>query len=90
MIYDVFYHTLLYPPSYPPSNKDNLGDLLNASANRVKKTKVDVKSENAARFREMFDKGEVPEGVAGVPGDRGALGAIAEKEQGRRHLQDRH
>ena len=67
----------------PPSDQDNLGDLLNASANRVKKTKVDVKSENAARFREMFDKGEVPEGAGGVPGDRGALGAIAEKEQGR-------
>ena len=64
--------------------KDNLGDLLNASANRVKKTRVDVKSKNAAKFREMFDKGEVPEGAAGVPGDRGALGVIAEKEQGGR------
>ena len=73
-------------PLYPPSNKDNLGDLLNASANRVKKTKVDVKSENAARFREMFDKGEVPEGAGGVPGDRGALGAIAEKEQERQKI----
>ena len=52
----------------------------------MKKTKVDVKSENAARFREMFDKGEVPEGAAGVPGDRGALGAIAEKEQGRKRI----
>ena len=59
--------------------QDNLGDLLNASANRVKKTKVDVKSQNAARFREMFDKGEVPEGAGGAPGT--ALGAIAEKEQ---------
>ena len=56
-----------------------MGDLLNASANRVKKTKVDVKSQNAARFREMFDKGEVPEGAGGAPGT--ALGAIAEKEQ---------
>ena len=49
----------------------------------MKKTKVDVKSEKAAKYREMFDKGEVPEGAVGVPGDRGALGVIAEKEQGR-------
>jgi len=42
---------------------DNLSDLRNASANNIKKTKVDVKSENAKRFREMFDKGEVPEGM---------------------------
>ena len=57
---------------------DNLGDLLNASANRVKKTKVDVKSQNAAKFREMFDKGEVPDGAASTGT---AQGAIAEKEQ---------
>lgn len=36
-------------------------DLLNASSHKVQKTKVDVRSENAKKFREMFDKGEVPE-----------------------------
>ncbi|TRY75443.1 hypothetical protein TCAL_08369 [Tigriopus californicus] len=47
-------------------NKDNVldqfEDLLNSSANKIKKTKVDVRSANAKKFREMFDKGEVPEG----------------------------
>lgn len=44
------------------SNKiDDFDDLLNASSHKVQKTKVDVKSENAKRFRDMFDKGEVPE-----------------------------
>ena len=41
---------------------DQFGDLLNASANRVKKTKVDVRSENAKKFRDLFDQGQVPEG----------------------------
>ena len=54
---------------------DQFGDLLNASANRVKKTKVDVKSENAKKFRDMFDKGEVPEG--------GVMGAAAAGTHGR-------
>ena len=45
------------------SNKiDDFDDLLNASSHRVQKTKVDVRSENAKKFRDMFDKGEVPEG----------------------------
>ena len=41
---------------------DDFDDLLNASSHKVQKTKVDVRSENAKKFREMFDKGEVPEG----------------------------
>ena len=42
------------------SNKiDDFDDLLNASSHKVQKTKVDVKSENAKRFRDMFDKGTV-------------------------------
>ena len=41
---------------------DAFDDLLNSSSNKVIKTKVDVRSENAAKFRDMFDKGEVPEG----------------------------
>eukprot|EP00095_Tigriopus_kingsejongensis_P009198 maker-scaffold299_size217019-snap-gene-1.31 protein:Tk09198 transcript:maker-scaffold299_size217019-snap-gene-1.31-mRNA-1 annotation:"lim domain and actin-binding protein 1" len=43
---------------------DQFEDLLNSSANKVKKTRVDVRSENAKKFRDMFDKGEVPEGAA--------------------------
>ena len=42
---------------------DDFDDLLNASSHKVQKTKVDVRSENARKFREMFDKGEVPEGA---------------------------
>merc|ERR1739844_104934 len=57
---------------------DNLSDLRNASANKVKKTKVDVKSENAKRFRELFDKGEVPEGMSSS--DRTILEKDAELE----------
>merc|ERR1711981_298228 len=57
---------------------DNLCDLRNASANKVKKTKVDVKSENAKRFRELFDKGEVPEGMSSS--DRTILEKDAELE----------
>ena len=54
---------------------DHLEDnILNASANKIKKTQVDVRSENARKFREMFDKGEVPEGMSTT--DR----TIAEKE----------
>ncbi len=53
---------------------DQFDDLLNASANRVRKTKVDVRSENARRFREMFDKGEVPE-----PGNVGSSATGADK-----------
>ena len=41
---------------------DAFDDLLNSSSNKVIKTKVDVRSENAQKFRDMFDKGEVPEG----------------------------
>ena len=40
---------------------DAFDDLLNSSSNKVQKTRIDVKSENAKRFRDMFDKGEVPE-----------------------------
>ncbi len=58
---------------------DQLGDVLNASANKIKKTRVDVKSVNASRFRDMFDKGEVP--VEGAAGSAAALGVISEKEQ---------
>lgn len=57
---------------------DNLSDLRNASANKIKKTKVDVKSQNAKRFREMFDKGEVPEGMSSS--DRTILEKDAELE----------
>ena len=34
---------------------------MNSSANKFKKTQVDVRSENASKFREMFDRGEAPE-----------------------------
>jgi hypothetical protein len=53
---------------------DAFDDLLNASSNRVQKTKVDVRSENAKKFRDMFDKGEVPEGHEGskVPSEKDA------------------
>ncbi len=37
---------------------DAFDDLLNASSNKVQKTKVDVRSENAKKFRDMFDKGK--------------------------------
>ena len=41
------------------SNKiDDFDDLLNASSHKVQKTKVDVRSENAKKFRDMFDKGK--------------------------------
>lgn len=43
------------------SHVADFDDLLNASSHKVQKTKVDVRSENARRFRDMFDKGEVPE-----------------------------
>ena len=61
---------------------DQFEDVLNASANRVKKTKVDVRSENAKRFRDMFDKGEVPEaGPQTIASSAtGAEKAIMEKE----------
>merc|ERR1712038_2056496 len=57
---------------------DNLCDLRNASANKIKKTKVDVKSQNAKRFMEMFDKGEIPEGMSSS--DRTILEKDAELE----------
>lgn len=58
-------------------------DLLNASSHKVQKTKVDVRSQNAKRFRDMFDKGEVPEKQEG--GDRGLLSEKdAELEQMRK------
>lgn len=41
---------------------DQFDDLLNSSSHKIKKTKVDVRSQNAKKFRDMFDKGEVPEG----------------------------
>ena len=42
------------------SNKiDDFDDLLNASSHKVQKTKVDVRSENAKKFRDMFDKGRI-------------------------------
>ena len=52
----------------PKENKfDYLEDnVLNSSANKFKKTQVDVRSENASKFREMFDKGEAPEDAKGV------------------------
>ncbi len=58
---------------------DHFGDLLNASANKVRKTKVDVRSENAKRFRDMFDKGEVPE-PALTSAATGAEKTIMDKE----------
>ena len=57
-----------------PRVDDQIDDLLNASANKIKKTQVDVRSKNAARFRELFDKGKVPEGMSST--DR----TVAEKE----------
>ncbi len=59
---------------------DQFGDLLNASANKVRKTKVDVRSENAKRFRDMFDKGEVPEQTTAVAAVTGAEKTIMDKE----------
>ena len=55
---------------------DDYDDLLNASSHKVQKTKVDVRSENAKKFREMFDKGEVPEGKEGEK----VIPATAEKD----------
>lgn len=37
---------------------------------------IDVRSENAKKFRDLFDKGEVPEGGGGVSGK-----ILQEKEQ---------
>ena len=39
------------------NNIEAFDDLLNASSHKVTKTKVDVRSENARKFRDMFDKG---------------------------------
>lgn len=39
-------------------------------------SQIDVRSENAKRFREMFDKGEVPEG-----GSNASENFISEKEE---------
>jgi hypothetical protein len=34
------------------------------SQKKIKKTQVDVRSENAKKFMNMFNKGEIPEGVS--------------------------
>jgi len=75
----------------PKENKfDYLEDnVLNSSANRFKKTQVDVRSENASKFREMFDKGEAPEDAKGV--DRSIVEKEAELElmrKGKRQQRD--
>ena len=64
-------------------------NVLNSSANRFKKTQVDVRSENASKFREMFDKGEAPEDAKGV--DRSIVEKEAELElmrKGKRQQRD--
>jgi len=60
----------------PKDNKfDYLEDnVLNSSANKFKKTQVDVRSENASKFREMFDRGEAPED------EKTRMRSIVEKE----------
>merc|ERR1711974_414060 len=60
----------------PKENKfDYLEDnVLNSSANKFKKTQVDVRSENASKFREMFDRGEAPED------EKTRMRSIVEKE----------
>ena len=40
------------------NNIEAFDDLLNSSSHKVRKTKVDVRSENARKFRDMFDKGK--------------------------------
>merc|ERR1719357_282839 len=69
---------------------DHLEDsVLNASANKIKKTTVDVRSKNASKFREMFDKGEVPEGMSST--DRTIFEKEAELElmrKGKREQRD--
>ncbi len=45
---------------------------------------VDVRSENAKKFREMFDKGEVPEGSSLSSSDRTILEKENELEQMRK------
>jgi hypothetical protein len=61
------------------ASMDHFDDLLNASANKVRKTKVDVRSQNAKRFRDLFDRGEVPEPAA-VIAITGAEKTIMDKE----------
>jgi hypothetical protein len=34
------------------------------SQKKIKKTQVDVRSQNAKKFMNMFNKGEIPEGVS--------------------------
>merc|ERR1711974_449562 len=75
----------------PKENKfDYLEDnVLNSSANKFKKTAVDVRSESASMFREMFDKGEAPEDAKGV--DRSIVEKEAELElmrKGKRQQRD--
>lgn len=61
---------------------DQFDDILNASGRKIKKTKVDVRSENAKKFRELFDRGEVPEGGNALGNiTAGAERSILEKEQ---------
>ena len=45
---------------------------------QIKKTQVDVRSQNAKKFMDMFNKGEIPEGVGGADrcGNRGGSGYI--------------
>ena len=41
------------------------------SQKKIKKTQVDVRSQNAKKFMNMFNKGEIPEGVSSA--DRQAV-----------------
>ena len=61
---------------------DAFDDLLNASSHKVRKTKVDVRGENAKKFRDMFDKGEVPEKQEGS----GELKSTVEKDAELEHM----
>eukprot|EP00096_Caligus_rogercresseyi_P003905 TRINITY_DN1776_c0_g1_i3.p1 TRINITY_DN1776_c0_g1~~TRINITY_DN1776_c0_g1_i3.p1 ORF type:complete len:725 (-),score=260.06 TRINITY_DN1776_c0_g1_i3:254-2428(-) len=57
-------------------------DIMIQKDSKIKKTKVDVRSENAKKFRDMFDKGEVPEAV--VPNDKSTFEKNQELEQMRK------
>ncbi|CAB4062639.1 unnamed protein product [Lepeophtheirus salmonis] len=54
-------------------------DIMLQKDSKIKKTKVDVRSENAKKFRDMFDKGEVPEAV--VPNDKSTFEKNQELDQ---------
>uniref|UniRef100_A0A0K2TVP8 LIM domain protein [Acyrthosiphon pisum] n=1 Tax=Lepeophtheirus salmonis TaxID=72036 RepID=A0A0K2TVP8_LEPSM len=61
-------------------------DIMLQKDSKIKKTKVDVRSENAKKFRDMFDKGEVPEAV--VPNDKSTFEKNQELDQIRKKKHD--